>query len=888
MKSEALDIGDIKDPIVGDLILFPDEYTLVLDRSTGGVSTYAGPTKVSATDSNAVVVWDNNNKQFYPVRELPHGKKKRIVAPEGFYAILLNPAKNGSHPKSKEADKTDLNVGEKINIIGPADFALFPMQMAEVVRGHKLRHNQYLKCYVYNDEAANEGTAVVKAAKGVDVNIKLDNSITDPEIQEAVNDELKSQDAEEKSQKVSEKHKQYTTGQHFTVRGTDVSFYIPPTGVKVEKGNHGYARDAVTLETLEYCILKDENGVKRYCPGPDVIFPKPTEVFLKDEEDNVKFRRLELTDLCGVHVKTIAPYERGNDVIFDMDMKPFTDKIVPVDMELFITGKTVGSYMPRTEHQIIKYGDNVIHYAIAIEPGDARYVLKRLEGKFEMVRGETVFLPDPRTDVVVRRILTDDECYLMYPDNKEVLEYNRRLRQENDPDATTNGEHEHSAFAVMDSMSDGMDYSSDDGDLMGTQMLSRGITSKRPSQLRKKAGKAQFGDEVQRNQKFTPPREIVLYNKFNIPKIEIWNNYAVQVVNKAGDRRVEVGPQRLLLNYDETFGALNLSTGKPKKAKLSSLKRTGYLRINDNGVSDIITVETSDLCKISFKIQYLINFDPAQKDKWFDIENYVQFCCDHNKSLLQDAISEIDVQTFYSHPLSTCKTIILGKEEETYGKQEFGQNGMFIYDVAVMDIRIHNDRIQDLMIQSRKQAIIADLDIESKKREIEDLEEAEKLDENILEAKEKRDVAQIKFDKDKFDRDQSLADHKISAHATSLAKEADNEKAESEATRDIAAIENERYTAKDTLDVRRKKSFQEIEIQLIEAHAKAEVDKKQAIQPNLIAALQSLANSGELKAFADMMPVELLKDMTLQETIKKLLNGTPIGKAITERWDEAE
>ncbi|MCA9693398.1 MAG: hypothetical protein KC636_27630, partial [Myxococcales bacterium] len=56
-----------------------------------------------------------------------------------------------------------------------------------------------------------------------------------------------------------------TMGKLFVIRGTDVSFYIPPTGVEVVSDAEGnYVRRAVTLERLEYCILLDEDGNKRY------------------------------------------------------------------------------------------------------------------------------------------------------------------------------------------------------------------------------------------------------------------------------------------------------------------------------------------------------------------------------------------------------------------------------------------------------------------------------------------------------------------------------------------------------------------------------------------------------------------------------------------------
>ena len=69
-----------------------------------------------------------------------------------------------------------------------------------------------------------------------------------------------------------------TMGKLLIVKGTDVSFYIPPTGAEVlEDPNTGeYVRQAVTLERLEFCILIDEDGNKRYERGPPSSFsPSP-------------------------------------------------------------------------------------------------------------------------------------------------------------------------------------------------------------------------------------------------------------------------------------------------------------------------------------------------------------------------------------------------------------------------------------------------------------------------------------------------------------------------------------------------------------------------------------------------------------------------------------
>src|SRR5262245_12292278 len=205
-------------------------------------------------------------------------------------------------------------------------------------------------------------------------------------------------------------------GKLLVIKGTDVSFYIPPTGIEVVPDAGGqYVRNAVTLERLEYCILLDEDGNKRFIRGPAVVFPRPTETFV-ERNGMRKFRAIELNENSGIYVKVIAPYEENGQSF-------------KIGDELFLTGKEQMIYFPRTEHAIIKYGQQEIHYSIAIPAGEARYVLDRNSGQIRLHKGPSIFLPDPRKEVIVRRVLDARTVNLWFPGNRQALEVNARLQQ---------------------------------------------------------------------------------------------------------------------------------------------------------------------------------------------------------------------------------------------------------------------------------------------------------------------------------------------------------------------------------------------------------------------------------------------------------------------------
>ena len=68
------------------------------------------------------------------------------------------------------------------------------------------------------------------------------------------------------------------------------------------------------------------------------------------------------------------------------------------------------------------------HYATAIPAGEARYVMDRETGEIKTIKGRKMMLPDPRKQVMVRRVLSDKQCDLWYPLNTEAKAYNQSLR----------------------------------------------------------------------------------------------------------------------------------------------------------------------------------------------------------------------------------------------------------------------------------------------------------------------------------------------------------------------------------------------------------------------------------------------------------------------------
>ena len=491
-----------------DLVLAPNEYAYISDQTKGHIVAYVGPYKTSMANTDQPVYFAEAEKQFKHCI-LEEAIQTFTTVPEGWYITLKNPSVDNRQPTTGTANNLpNLHIGRKVNIPGPVFFALWPGQMVRVIKGHRLKTNQYLLVRVYEESEATKN---------------WENSV-------ALAAGESSKEGAKKEEKGAKKEvPDFSVGKLLVIKGQDVPFYVPPTGIEVVTDINGnYVRQAITLERLEYCILLDENGKKRYIKGPDVVIPEPTETFFV-KNGHKKFKAIELSETSGIYVKVISPYTEGK--------KSYT-----VGEELFITGKEQMIYFPREEHALIKDGDQDIYYAVAIPPGEGRYYLNRKTGQIHLEKGPSMFLPDPRKSVIVQRILTDKQADLYYPNNKSVKEFNRQLKQLSKERKERSRKSGAKAKKYVEANE-------------AQQMLSK----LDDIQDKKEIFAEIASDEFVRSQTYTSAKTITLDTKFNgAVTVDIWTGYAVLITGKLGQRKVVVGPETILLAYDENLAVFGI------------------------------------------------------------------------------------------------------------------------------------------------------------------------------------------------------------------------------------------------------------------------------------------------------------------------------------------
>ena len=867
-----------------ELTLSPDTYLyLMSELKSGQITVYRGPASVNQTGQDKPVKYDPIKRQYQQC-SLEQAVQQCPRASEGDYVILENPTEDGTFIEASSAPSKVLKKGRKIVIPGPWSEALWAGQNAIVIEGHKLRSNQYLVVQIYNDEEAKKNWAST-VAKPVDHSLnKLEGS--NPE---QTPPQLQQKGPEQPAIKVAglPLPDSFSVGTRIVICGDQVSFYIPCTGVEVVKDEDGrFVREAVTLEQLEYACLVDENGKKEYPRGPKVVFPKPTQVFEKDSKSRRKFQPIELNTINGIHLKVTADFSGPNIESEKSEQRDYKE-----GTELFVTGKTLAIYYPREELAIIEYGaGNKKHYSTAIPKGEGRYVINRITGDIKLVKGPRMFLADPRTEIPVRRVVDLDSCELWYPGNKEALAYNADLEQ-----------------AMAESPS-GRSGTVSEGDYRKRQMKQmRGGGGQESYLMAAQASGGTYesvyvpeevsdettvmGDSIKRGTKFTQPRTLTLNTKYDgVPKIEVWPGFTVLIVGAEGSRRVEVGPNVVLLEYDEKLGFMELSTGKPKST--DKLMRTAYLCVQNNQVGDIVGFESKDHVKGKIKISLRVSFEADTEDdrlKWFGTDNYVKFLTDHVRSIIAGTAKKFSIAQIRSDYVTIVRDAILGVKKDGDEKRPGlpFENGMKVTEAEVLELKLDDPTIAQMLDKAQTDVVRANIEIQQAQQDLEATREKERI---------KQDKSRATYQTTKVSLELSEEQVKAQLELALVTLESDLKKIEeqrkledaNESLADLAAQrELIRNKATAEFDLKNKTDEQELKLVMLTAETKAATDRMLSAKDGLYEIMTSLGREDMIARITQAVNLE--RHVTGEDfgsSIANILSIIPSLQAFSERAKE--
>ncbi|MBI3273108.1 MAG: hypothetical protein HYZ53_29230 [Planctomycetes bacterium] len=196
------------------------QFLWVQDDDKGEVTLHVGPTMVSPTAADRVVV-DDGEGGF---REDVTGKPQSMVElGDNQYAVLYNPlleSDGGPNGKFRPGrnESRPLRNGTRSMIPGPCCFYLRPGQRVEVRDAHKLASNQYLLVEVYGPVDTTAPYYEVTARSAT--------------ITRSTAERL-AEGGPAGASPAPPKPVDLNRGQLIVIRGLDTQFYIPPTGVDI-------------------------------------------------------------------------------------------------------------------------------------------------------------------------------------------------------------------------------------------------------------------------------------------------------------------------------------------------------------------------------------------------------------------------------------------------------------------------------------------------------------------------------------------------------------------------------------------------------------------------------------------------------------------------------
>jgi len=470
-----------------------------------------------------------------------------------------------------------------------------------------------------------------------------------------------------------------------------------------------------------------------------------------------------------------------------------------------------------------------------------------------------MYLPDPRTEVVVKRKLTEKECKLFYPDNAEVIAYNAGLTEKAAEKAARKGQTNTTS-----------------------EMINGGyLTANQESTLAIFEANA----NISRGVSYTKPRTITLDTKYDgVVTVNVWTGYAINVVSKTGSREVVVGPTTRLLDYDETLESMSLSTGKPKTT--DRLLTTAYLRVENNKISDLINLQTSDFVDVQVKVSYCVDFLPEYKDKWFNVENYVKYMCDRERSLLKREAKNHTIEDFYANATDIVRKIVLNQEavhaEGERAGRLFKENGMLVHDVEVLTVAIEQN-VANILESHQEEMVTKALELSAATKKMEVVTKLAEYEQREAELKHDNEIYRLTLAK-------STQLDKLAAEAEINEKKRAEAEAQKQAESDlqeildkIEAAKLERAKKADEAKLETERKLTEIDKARQEAYAATVANIMESISPDLIAALTAKANASMLETTTQAMsPIAIANGESIADTTNKLLRGTSLEGVIDQ------
>jgi major vault protein len=252
------------------------------------------------------------------------------------------------------------------------------------------------------------------------------------------------------------------------------------------------------------------------------------------------------------------------------------------------------------------------------------------------------------------------------------------------------------------------------------------------------------------------------------------------------------------------------------------------------------------------------------------------------RSLISTEVRKMKVRNFYSNSLEVIRSIALGET----GEKVFSENGMVIYDVDLLDVSIVNEEINDALKSIPQDQLRLELELEKRQAESKVKIAIEELERNLRQAVSKTTILRYTLTGQERDLEVDLETRNDDLRHSRDFKRATSDKELLEKRLSMDELKAEIRYKTDELSLDLDKVRAGIRSDQVKSEADACVKMLRSIQPQLIAILEVMANSGQLQSLAQYLaPLAIVQDKSIIGTARKLLEGTPLEKMLSNLED---
>ncbi len=344
-------------------------------------------------------------------------------------------------------------------------------------------------------------------------------------------------------------------------------------------------------------------------------------------------------------------------------------------------------------------------------------------------------------------------------------------------------------------------------------------------------------------------------------------SFAVLVTAK-DKREVVRGPQTKILHFDEELETLRLSTGRPKSDE--SVLPTCFLQVEGNKVSDVVRMKTADHVELAVLLSYRVSFvtTAGPSERWFNVRDYVGLLCDHLGSILRAAARTVSIDAFHTEGTEILRSAILGEKKggEPREGRTFEENGMWVYDVEVLEAQILDADVNKLLWDAQRTAIVAEVQRRQEELRLVSEKQKEAVDREIHAARLLTLATRVELE--------AARHHLEAAHSAAIVELDKVDKV------GRAANLAEAFALDSAARMVAAEKQADLDRRTLEASVSAFRSQMEALAPELIATLKTLGNQHlavELTRHAS--PLAILGGESVADVVERLLGALPIGTA---------